>query len=373
MKTANSGYLTRRLVDVSQDCVIVEEDCGTENALEMRAIVQGGATIASLGERILGRTPGEDIVDSKTGDVLAKEGELIDEAAAARIDEIGVQSVKIRSPLICESQHGVCGKCYGRDLARGTPVNIGEAVGVIAAQSIGEPGTQLTMRTFHIGGAAQLNETSNLEAAVDGTVELRDLPTIVDPRGRRVAMARNGELAIVDMDGRERATHRIPYGAHLMVDHGHIVSKGDRMAEWDPFMMPVITEKGGVVKFQDLVEGKTLVEQTDEATGIAQRVVTEFRGNARSKEDLRPRVTPARREERRGRALHAGAGRDALGRGRPNGCRGRSARPRLPRGGQDPRHHRRSAAGGGAVRGAQAEGECDHRQGLRPGRVRQGL
>jgi len=291
LKTANSGYLTRRLVDVSQDCVVVEEDCGTDNALEMRAIVQGGAVIASLGERILGRTPAEDIVDGKTGDVLAKEGQLIDEAQAVRIDEIGIQSVKIRSPLICESTHGVCGKCYGRDLARGTPVNIGEAVGVIAAQSIGEPGTQLTMRTFHIGGAAQLNETSNLEASTDGTIELRDLPTIIDTRGRRVAMARNGELAIVDMDGRERASHRIPYGAHLMVDHGHIASKGDRLAEWDPFMMPVITEKGGIVKFQDLVEGKTLTEQTDEATGIVQRVVTEFRGSARSKEDLRPRVT----------------------------------------------------------------------------------
>jgi DNA-directed RNA polymerase subunit beta' len=204
---------------------------------------------------------------------------------------MGIQSVKIRSPLICESEHGVCGKCYGRDLARGTPVNIGEAVGVIAAQSIGEPGTQLTMRTFHIGGAAQLNETSNLEASTDGTIELRDLPTIIDARGRRVAMARNGELAIVDMDGRERAVHRIPYGAHLMADHGHIVTKGDRIAEWDPFMMPVITEKGGTVKFQDLIEGKTLTEQIDEATGIAQRVVTEFRGSARSKEDLRPRIT----------------------------------------------------------------------------------
>jgi DNA-directed RNA polymerase subunit beta' len=204
---------------------------------------------------------------------------------------MGVQAVKIRSPLVCESERGVCGKCYGRDLARGTPVNIGEAVGVIAAQSIGEPGTQLTMRTFHIGGAAQLNETSNLEAVTDGTIVFRDLPTIMDARGRRVAMARNGELAIVDMDGRERSSHRIPYGAHLMCDDGHIVQKGDRIAEWDPFMMPVITEKGGTVKFQDLVEGKTLTEQTDEATGIAQRVVTEFRGSARSKEDLRPRVT----------------------------------------------------------------------------------
>src|SRR3546814_339808 len=291
LKTANSGYLTRRLVDVSQDCVIVEEDCKTENALDMKAIIQGGAVIASFGERILGRTPAEDIVDDKTGDVLAKEGELIDEAAALRIDEMGIQAVKIRSPLVCESEHGVCGKCYGRDLARGTPVNIGEAVGVIAAQSIGEPGTQLTMRTFHIGGAAQLNETSNLEASSDGKIEFRDLPTIMDARGRRVAMARNGELAIVDMDGRERAVHRIPYGAHLMFDDGHVVNKGEWMAEWDPFMMPVITEKGGTVKFQDLVAGKPLTERVDEATGIAQRVVTEFRGSARSTEDLRPRLT----------------------------------------------------------------------------------
>jgi DNA-directed RNA polymerase subunit beta' len=291
LKTANSGYLTRRLVDVSQDCVIVDLDCKTDNNLEMRAIVQGGATIASLGERILGRTPIEDVVDAKTGNTIAKEGELIDEVGARMIDELQIQAVRIRSPLVCESENGVCAKCYGRDLARGTPVNIGEAVGVIAAQSIGEPGTQLTMRTFHIGGAAQLNETSSLEAATDGTIELRDLPVITDPRGRHVAMARNGELAIVDMDGRERASHRIPYGAHLMVAHGHIVSKGDRLAEWDPFMMPVITDKGGIVKFQDLVEGKTLTEQTDEATGIAQRIVTEFRATGRTKEDLRPRIT----------------------------------------------------------------------------------
>ncbi|MBS0504747.1 MAG: DNA-directed RNA polymerase subunit beta', partial [Proteobacteria bacterium] len=291
LKTANSGYLTRRLVDVSQDCVVVEEDCGTERALEMKAIVQGGATIASLGERVLGRTTAEDIVDSKTGETLVSEGTLLDEAMVARIEEIGIQSVRIRSPLICESKGGVCAACYGRDLARGTPVNIGEAVGVIAAQSIGEPGTQLTMRTFHIGGAAQLNEQSNLEAVSDGTIEFRDLPVIEDSRGRRIALARNGEIAILDMDGRERATHRIPYGAHLLVADGHIVSKGDRIAEWDPFTMPIITEKAGVVKFQDLIEGKTLVEQTDEATGIAQRVVIEYRATSKSKEDLRPRIT----------------------------------------------------------------------------------
>ncbi|MCC4231101.1 DNA-directed RNA polymerase subunit beta' [Sphingobium soli] len=291
LKTANSGYLTRRLVDVSQDCTVVEEDCGTEKALEMKAIVQGGSVIASLGERILGRTTAEDIVDTKDNSVVIPIGTLLDEAMIAQIEAIGTQAVKIRSPLICESKMGVCAKCYGRDLARGTPVNIGEAVGVIAAQSIGEPGTQLTMRTFHIGGAANFNETSNLESVADGTIELRDMPTITDKNGRRLSLARNGEIAIIDSEGRERATHRLPYGATILFENGAAVAKGDRIAEWDPFTMPVITEKPGIVKYQDLIDGKTLTEQTDEATGIAQRVVTEHRGSARSKEDLRPRLT----------------------------------------------------------------------------------
>lgn len=290
LKTANSGYLTRRLVDVSQDCVVMEDDCGTERALEMKAIVQGGSVIASLGERILGRTTAEDVVDPKTNEVVISAGTLLDEAMIAQIEGLGIQGMKIRSPLVCEAKFGVCGKCYGRDLARGTPVNIGEAVGVIAAQSIGEPGTQLTMRTFHIGGAAQLNEQSNLEAPVDGKVEFRDLRLIEDQRGRRVVLSRSGEIAILDMDGRELAVHRIPYGAYVMFDDGHIVSAGDRMAEWDPFTMPVITENPGIVKYQDLIDGKTMTEQVDEATGIAQRVVTEFRGTGK-KEDLRPRLT----------------------------------------------------------------------------------
>src|SRR5690349_11487047 len=290
LKTANSGYLTRRLVDVSQDAVIIEEDCGTDQALEMRAIVQGGAVIASLGDRVLGRTTAEDVVDAKTGDVIIAEGTLLDEAMVAQIEAIGLQGVKIRSPLVCASKQGVCAKCYGRDLARGTPVNIGEAVGVIAAQSIGEPGTQLTMRTFHIGGAAQLNEQSNLEAPVDGTIELRDMPTIVDPRGRHLSLSRSGEIAILDMDGRELSTHRIPYGAHLLVDNGHIVSRGDRIAEWDPSFSPVITERAGTIKFQDLIENRTLVEQTDESTGISQRAVIDDLAKSK-KEDLRPRLT----------------------------------------------------------------------------------
>ncbi|MGV7121817.1 DNA-directed RNA polymerase subunit beta' [Sphingopyxis sp. 550A] len=291
LKTANSGYLTRRLVDVSQDCVVIEDDCGTERGMEMRAIVQGGSTIASLGERILGRTTLEDVTD-KDGNIIAPVGTLLDEATTARIEEAEVQSVKIRSPLVCEATLGVCGKCYGRDLARGTPVNIGEAVGVIAAQSIGEPGTQLTMRTFHIGGAAQVNEQSNAEAISDGTIEYRDMATIVDQRGRRLALSRSGEIAVIDSEGRERASHKLPYGAQIMHKDGEKVKKGDRIAEWDPFTMPLITEKPGVVKYQDLVDTKTLIEQVDEATGIAQRVVIEYRSAGRSKkEDLQPRLT----------------------------------------------------------------------------------
>ena len=292
LKTANSGYLTRRLVDVSQDCTIVVDDCKTENSLDMRAIVQGGSVIASLGERILGRTVAEDIVNAATGEVIAKAGTLLDEPMIKVIEEAEVQVAKIRSPLVCEARHGVCATCYGRDLARGTPVNIGEAVGVIAAQSIGEPGTQLTMRTFHIGGAAQLNETSHLEAVSDGKVVYRDMPTITDKKGRILSLARNGELAVIDAEGREREIHKVPYGTVLMHKDGGKVKEGDRLAEWDPFSLPIITEQSGVVKFQDLVDGTTMEERVDDATGIAQRVVTETKTTGRKKnEDLRPRLT----------------------------------------------------------------------------------
>ncbi|ANK12096.1 DNA-directed RNA polymerase subunit beta' [Erythrobacter neustonensis] len=292
LKTANSGYLTRRLVDVSQDCVIVEDDCGTENFLEMRAIIQGGSVIASLGERILGRTTMEDIVNATTGEVIVPKLTLIDEAMVKAIEAAEVQSAKIRSPLVCEAEMGVCGTCYGRDLARGTPVNIGEAVGVIAAQSIGEPGTQLTMRTFHIGGAAQLNETSHLEAISDGKVEYREMQTITDKMGRILSLSRSGEIAVIDAEGREREMHKVPYGTVIKIKDGAQVKIGDRLAEWDPFTLPIITEQSGVVKYQDLAEGITLEEQMDDATGIAQRVVTENRATGRKKkEDLRPRLT----------------------------------------------------------------------------------
>ncbi|MEP6199470.1 MAG: DNA-directed RNA polymerase subunit beta' [Erythrobacter sp.] len=292
LKTANSGYLTRRLVDVSQDCVIVVENCKTENALEMRAIVQGGSVIASLGERILGRTTAEDLVNAKTGEVIVKKGTLVDEPMVKEIEAAEVMSAKIRSPLVCEADQGVCGTCYGRDLARGTPVNIGEAVGVIAAQSIGEPGTQLTMRTFHIGGAAQVNETSHLESISDGTVEYRDMPTIKDKKGRSLSLARNGEIAVIDAEGREREMHKVPYGTVLMHKSGAKVKEGDRLAEWDPFTLPIITEQSGIVRYQDLLDGTTMEETSDDATGIAQRVVTENRATGRKKkEDLRPRLT----------------------------------------------------------------------------------
>ena len=292
LKTANSGYLTRRLVDVSQDCTIVVENCKTENALEMRAIVQGGSVIASLGERILGRTVAEDIVNAATDEVIVKKGTLVDEPMVKAIEEAEVQVAKIRSPLVCEADQGVCGTCYGRDLARGTPVNIGEAVGVIAAQSIGEPGTQLTMRTFHIGGAAQLNETSHIESISAGKLVYRDMPTIVDKKGRILSLARNGEIAVIDAEGREREIHKLPYGTVLTQKDGAKIQEGDRLAEWDPFTLPIITEQSGLVKFQDLLDGTTMEERVDDATGIAQRVVTENRATGRKKkEDLRPRLT----------------------------------------------------------------------------------
>ncbi len=290
LKTANSGYLTRRLVDVSQDCVVSEVDCGTFRGLVTRAIVEGGSTIVTLGERILGRTLAEDVTDPKTGDLLFPRDTLLDEARVRAIEEAGVVEVKMRSPLTCEAARGVCATCYGRDLARGTPVNIGEAVGVIAAQSIGEPGTQLTMRTFHIGGAAQVSEQSSADAPVDGRVQFRNLPTLKDSRGRLIGMApTGGEIVILDSDGRERSSHKVPFGAFLSVTEGQQVTKGERLADWDPFTRPIITDRAGQVKFQDLVDGQTLKEEVDEATGISNRVVSEFK--SRAKEELRPRIT----------------------------------------------------------------------------------
>ncbi len=290
LKTANSGYLTRRLVDVAQDCIIVEEDCGTERGLTVREVVEGSDIIASLGERVLGRCAAVDIVDPLKGERLVAAGEMIDEAAVDRLETAGVEAVRIRSVLTCESKGGVCGRCYGRDLARGTEVNIGEAVGVIAAQSIGEPGTQLTMRTFHIGGTAQFAEQSRVEAAHDGVVKILNHNVVEDSRGRLVVMGRNTEILLVDENGRERAHHRVPYGTRLLVDDGASVRKGDKVAEWDPYTIPIITEQEGYVNYRDLVEGVSMREVVDDATGIANSVVIEWKQQPKGT-DLRPRIT----------------------------------------------------------------------------------
>ncbi|SON55050.1 DNA-directed RNA polymerase subunit beta' [Hartmannibacter diazotrophicus] len=287
LKTANSGYLTRRLVDVAQDSIISEVDCGSTGGLSMQAIVDSGQIVATLGHRILGRTAAEDIIHPSTGELLVPNGKLIEEPDVDLVEKSGIQSVKIRSVLTCDTKIGVCAKCYGRDLARGTPVNMGEAVGVIAAQSIGEPGTQLTMRTFHIGGAAQVVDTSFMESTFEGEIRIRNRNVVRDSSGKLIAMGRNMSVAIIDVAGIERSTHRIAYGSRLHVDDGDKVKRGQRIAEWDPYTRPVLTEVDGIVGFEDLVEGASVSETTDEATGITKRVVIDWRGSARTS-DLKP-------------------------------------------------------------------------------------
>jgi DNA-directed RNA polymerase subunit beta' len=290
LKTANSGYLTRRLVDVAQDSIIVEEDCGTEKGLTVRAVMDGGEVVSSLSERTLGRTSAEDIIDPATGKVLVKNNTLIEEEEADLIERSGVEAVKIRSVLTCEAAVGCCGHCYGRDLARGTPVNAGEAVGVIAAQSIGEPGTQLTMRTFHIGGAAQRGaEQSNVEASHEGSVVIRNRNVVINSSGVPVVMSRNCEIVLADGNGRERARFRVPYGARLLTEENQPVTRGQRLAEWDPYTLPIITETAGVIEFADVMEGVTLVERMDEVTGLTSKVIVDYK-QATKAVDLRPRM-----------------------------------------------------------------------------------
>lgn len=289
LKTANSGYLTRRLVDVAQDAIISEVDCGTDKGLTMQAIVDAGQVVASLGQRILGRTALHDIIHPTTGEVIVEGGRMIEEADVAKIEAAGIQSVQIRSALTCETRVGVCAKCYGRDLARGTPVNQGEAVGVIAAQSIGEPGTQLTMRTFHLGGTAQVVDTSYLEASYEGKVELRNRKVVRNSEGHLVVMGRNMAILIKDENGKERASHRITYGARIFVDDGDIVKRGQRIAEWDPYTRPIMTEVEGYIGFEDMVDALSVTETTDESTGITKRQVIDWRANPRGA-DLKPAI-----------------------------------------------------------------------------------
>ncbi len=283
LKTANSGYLTRRLVDVAQDVVVTEQDCGTERGIIVRPVVDGGNVIVSIGERILGRTIQEDVIHPETGEVLLKKGKLITEDDVEIVEKAGVEQVRIRSVLTCECENGVCAACYGRDLARGTPVNIGEAVGVIAAQSIGEPGTQLTMRTFHIGGAASKSaEQSTVEVPFAGVLKLENNHTVTNSEGHIIVLSRNCEIVIVDGNEREKSRHKVPYGTKILVAEGAKVKKGQKVAEWDPFTIPVITEKAGKVEWVDLINNISLEERVDETTGVVDNVVIDWHSGANS-------------------------------------------------------------------------------------------
>ena len=290
LKTANSGYLTRRLVDVSMDCIIQELDCGTENGLIVKALIDGGEVTIPLADKILGRVTTTDIYHPVTNEIILNKNSVITEEIVEKIDVAGIESLKVRSVLTCEAKTGVCSKCYGRDLATGDIVSPGEAVGVIAAQSIGEPGTQLTMRTFHIGGAATKGaEVSNVEATSDAKVFFVNHNVVVDSEGRKVVMSRTCEVILADDKGHEKARYRIPYGSKLNVDEGMSIKRGDRIAEWDPYTIPIITEKSGKVFYKDLSEGISVREILDEATGISSKVVVDWKQQTRGA-DLRPRI-----------------------------------------------------------------------------------
>jgi DNA-directed RNA polymerase subunit beta' len=286
LKTANSGYLTRRLVDVAQDAIIADFDCGTIEGIEMSPLVEGGEIIEQLGDRILGRIALEDVVDQYTGEVLVAQNDEIDEDKVKKIDAAGIDKVKIRSVLTCQTRRGICVHCYGRDLARGYIVNIGEAVGVIAAQSIGEPGTQLTMRTFHIGGIGQVRtEQSTLESRNEGTVKLEGAQVVLK-QGYGVVMNRHGELILCDDAGRERERYALTYGAKLLVKDGEKVPGKTLLSEWDPFSMPILTEVGGIIKYGDIIDQVTMQEQLDEVTGLSRKVIIESKDA-----DTRPRIS----------------------------------------------------------------------------------
>jgi DNA-directed RNA polymerase subunit beta' len=275
LKTANSGYLTRRLVDVTQDLVITENDCGTTHGYSMKALVEGGEVIEPLRERILGRVAAVDIVNPDTQETAIAAGTLLDEDLVDYIDKLGVDEVRVRTPLTCETRHGLCAHCYGRDLGRGYLVNVGEAVGVIAAQSIGEPGTQLTMRTFHIGGAAsRAAMASGVETKSNGTVRFASsMRYVTNPKKERIAISRSGEIIIMGENDRERERHKVPYGATLQVNDGDVLKAGARLATWDPLTRPIVSEYAGTVRFENIEEGGTVAKQVDEVTGLSTLVV----------------------------------------------------------------------------------------------------
>ncbi len=291
LKTANSGYLTRRLVDVGQDLVVTEEDCGTNDGITMAPIIEGGDVVEPLAERVLGRVLARDVTDPKSEEVIVPAGTLLDEKWVKVLEQHSVEQVKVRSVITCETRYGVCSKCYGRDLGRGHLVSVGEAVGVIAAQSIGEPGTQLTMRTFHIGGAASRSAAiSSVEVKSSGTIRLTNLKTVRNKEGKLVAVSRSGEISVIDEHGRERERYRIPYGAVLSVEDGSRVERGQKVAEWDPHTHPVITEVSGIAHLENFIEGVTVREQVDEVTGLSSMVVIDPKVRPAAGRDLRPMI-----------------------------------------------------------------------------------
>ena len=289
LKTANSGYLTRRLVDVAQDCIVRMYDCGTEKAITAETAVNDGEVVLSLAERLLGRVAAEDLLKPGTDEVLVAHGELIDERLADAVDVAGLQVARIRSPLTCEAEEGVCALCYGRDLSRGTIVNSGEAVGIIAAQSIGEPGTQLTMRTFHIGGVAQGGQQSFLEASQPGKITFEGENTLKNSAGDVLVVGRNMKLLVIDEQGEQRASHKLGYGSKLFVKVGQTIERGDKLFEWDPYTLPIIAEKSGTAKHVDLVNGIAVREETDDATGMTQKIVVDWRAAPKGNE-LKPEI-----------------------------------------------------------------------------------
>ncbi len=292
LKTANSGYLTRRLVDVTQDLVVTEDDCGTSNGVAMKALVEGGEVVEALRERILGRSTASEVMHPETQDVLFAAGTLLNEEEVDRIEELGIDEVRVRTPLTCDTRWGLCATCYGRDLGRGAIVNVGEAIGVIAAQSIGEPGTQLTMRTFHIGGAASRTAVaSQVEAKSNGTVRFSpQMRYVTSPKGERIAISRTGEVLVTDDNGRERERHKVPYGATLAVDDGMTVKAGHVLGSWDPHTRPIVTEYAGVIKFENVEEGATVAKQIDDITGLSTLVVIDPKRRGTAGKGLRPQV-----------------------------------------------------------------------------------
>ena len=355
--------------------IITTYDCGTTDGIKVRAIIDAGQVVASLATASSAAPRRRTCAIRPVPRSIVKRSTLLGEVEVDRIVQAGIQEVRIRSVLTCEAANGVCGACYGRDLARGTPVNMGEAVGVIAAQSIGEPGTQLTMRTFHIGGAAQISEQSFIEFNFEGTIRIKNRNVVRNSNGELICMTRNMAMIVVDQDGTERAVHRIHYGARLKVDEGDHIGRGQRIAEWDPYMRPILTEVEGTIAFEDLVEGQSMSETLDELTGIAKRVVIDWRtGAARGQQDLRPAIVikgqrwqdPQARPRRRC-PLSARGRCDPVGRSRRTRQGRRRHRTHAERKRQDTRHYRRPAAGGGTVRGAPPEGGRGDRRGFRHG------